>query len=35
MSMDSGKFIELTKWKQPDLLTTIDNVAFDYLNENW
>ena len=35
MSMNSEKFINLTNWKQPDLLTTIDNVAFDYLNENW
>tara|TARA_X000000950_G_C13894492_1_gene652258 strand:+ start:792 stop:1643 length:852 start_codon:yes stop_codon:yes gene_type:complete len=35
MSMNSGKFINLTNWKQPDLFTTINNVAFDYLNENW
>ena len=34
MSMNSCKFINYTGWKQPDLSTTIKNVANDYLNEN-
>lgn len=35
MSMNSTKFINLTNWSQPDFSTTIDNIANEYLNENW
>lgn len=35
MSMNSKKFINLTNWIQPDFSTTIDNVANEYINEDW